>query len=140
MSKEARTLFALLLTVIVVAIVVLPPKCDGPPSPPEASVPMSAHAVPRSGKWPAVRKHYVDAHPTCEACGRTAKQSGQAIECHHRIPFSADESKELDPANLISLCRRCHELIGHLDSWKSHNPDIAEDADRLMDKIKRRPQ
>lgn len=113
-----------------------------PKSPIHGSVPpaFSYHVAPRSGHWPKVRATYLADHPNCEACGRSAKQSGQAIEVHHRLPFHDDESKELDPENLIALCRRCHELIGHLDSWKSYNPDVAEDAGRLLKKIKARPK
>lgn len=99
----------------------------------------SEHAIPRSGKWPAVRRAYLAKHPNCQACGRTEKQSGQAIECHHVVPFHDDMSKETDPDNLISLCRRCHELLGHLDRWSSFNESVREDADNMLKKIKNRP-
>lgn len=100
---------------------------------------IAEHLVPRSGKWPAVRRAYLAKHPDCQACGRTEKQSGQAIECHHVVEFSRDSSKELDPDNLISLCRRCHEIFGHLDRWSSFNESVREDADNMLKKIKNRP-
>lgn len=96
------------------------------------------HAEPRSPKWPAVRRAYLEKHPDCEACGRTARQGGP-IEVHHVVPFHDDEAKELDPDNLIALCRRCHELVGHLDKWSSYNRDVRDDASKLLKKIKERP-
>lgn len=98
----------------------------------------SFHETPRSGKWPAVRRAYLAEHPDCEACGRTEKQSGQVIEVHHVIPFSTDASQELNPDNLIALCRRCHELLGHLDKWSDSNPEVREDSARMLKKIKER--
>ena len=136
-----RALAALGTVLVLTALFVFGRRgCNEAPPASEPHAAFAAHSSPRSGKWPAVRKHYLEAHPNCEACGHSEKQSGQAIEVHHRVPFAADESKELDPDNLISLCRRCHLLIGHLDSWKSFNPSVAEDADRLLNKIRNRPK
>lgn len=83
----------------------------------------------RSGQWPTVRKHYLAVHPTCEACGARTD-----LNVHHVMPFHLDPSKELDPANLITLCRGCHLRIGHAcDSdgrvnWSCSNPNVREDA------------
>ena len=84
----------------------------------------------RSSKWPAVRDAYLRQHPACEACG-----SRSDLNVHHVIPFHVDEEKELDPTNLITLCRTHHLTIGHLcdratgrDNWKCENPNVREDA------------
>lgn len=135
MITRAKRL-ALFLTVLAM-VAVLAFVAYRSEAPPPAG-PFSQHTVPRSGKWPKVRAAYLAEHPDCQACGRTAKQSGP-IEVHHVEPFHDDPSKELDPQNLIALCRRCHELLGHLDKWSSFNSGVREDADRMLRKIKNRP-
>jgi hypothetical protein len=131
---------AILGVAIVIRFLVLPNLENGTPPPlPHPQSFAAQHAVPRSGHWPKVRAEYLAKHPTCQACGRTAKQSGQAIEVHHVVPFSVDAGKELDEENLIALCRRCHELLAHLDKWSSHNADVREDCERMLKKIKERP-
>lgn len=85
----------------------------------------------RSSRWPTVRNHYIFAHPACEACGATTE-----MNVHHVEQFSEHPEKELDPANLISLCRKCHFLIGHdpdgpgpmPPTWKKSNPNVRADA------------
>lgn len=78
-----------------------------------------AHPFYSSGKWRAVRDAYMrTAHWVCEECGAPAEQ------VHHR-----DELKEEDYfvnyekcygfANLIALCRDCHnKKPGHFLSGK----------------------
>jgi hypothetical protein len=95
-----------------------------------------AHAEPRSGKWPGVRAKYLAEHPNCEACGR---DKSHELEVHHCVPFSKDSSLELSPDNLITLCRDCHELIGHLRHFDSFNPDVRRDAAEWRKKIENRP-
>lgn len=80
----------------------------------------------RSDKWPTVEKHFKEAHPTCAACGGTAR-----LNVHHCIPFHLDPTKELDPTNLITLCmgeKECHLHIGHGGSFKQYNPNVQQDA------------
>ena len=101
-----------------------------PTAPPEA----------RSPKWPAVRAAHLKAHPTCEACG---EGSTKILNVHHVVPFHVDPSKELDEANLITLCEgpvvNCHLHFGHLRNWKSWNVDVRKDAAEWLKKIKDRP-
>jgi hypothetical protein len=86
----------------------------------------------RSSHWPTVRKHHLEEHGTCAACGGTKK-----LQVHHERPFHTDPSLELDPENLITLCERlgkdCHILIGHGDSFKFYNPDVVLDARRVLE-------
>jgi hypothetical protein len=100
----------------------------------------ATHAAPRSGKWPAVRAAYIADHPACEACGATGSKAG--LQVHHVKPFHLDPAKELDPANLITLCtsdsHNCHFFIGHALDWQAYNPHAREDAARLLDHIKNR--
>lgn len=86
----------------------------------------------RSSHWPTVRKHYLQGHPACEACG-----SRSDINVHHVVSFHTDPSKELDPTNLITLCRKHHLEIGHRCSDGHHNwgacsnPNVRADAKKL---------
>ena len=85
----------------------------------------------RSPHWPAVRKQWLAAHPTCAACGGT-----QNIEVHHKSPFHLHPELELEPSNFITLCepigKEHHLKIGHTvngkSSWKINNPDVVRDA------------
>ncbi len=79
--------------------------------------------APRSGKWPAVRRAFVKSNPYCSACGTTRE-----LEVHHIIPFHIDASRELDTANLLTLCQDCHFYIGHLKDWNRYNPQVRDDA------------
>lgn len=88
----------------------------------------------RSGRWGAVREAYFKEHPTCAACGDKASQ------VHHIKPFHLHPELELDPDNLISLCDRDHLLFGHLDNFRSYNPNVRRDCAAMLAKIKARPQ
>lgn len=89
----------------------------------------------RSKNWKKTRELYLKIHPCCEVCGSCVKP-----EVHHIIPVHIDESKELDQENLITLCDKyCHFIFGHLMNWRSHNPDIINDAKMFSNKIKDRP-
>lgn len=80
----------------------------------------------RSGKWPTVEKHFLEAHPTCAACG-----GKERLNVHHCIPFSTDPKLELDEANLITLCMgksECHLLIGHGNNFRFFNKNVKEDV------------
>ena len=94
----------------------------------------------RSGRWPAVRKAHLAAHPVCEVCGGSEK-----LEVHHVLPFHLQPGLELDPANLVTLCEsghngvNCHLAAGHLGNYKSFNVNALADAQYLRDRLKGRP-
>jgi hypothetical protein len=78
----------------------------------------------RSSSWKKVRANHLIKFPYCAACGRV-----DSLEVHHIIPYQVDNSKELDPDNLITLCGKyCHFVFGHYMDWKSWNPNIVEDS------------
>jgi hypothetical protein len=85
---------------------------------------VSTHSK-RSPQWAKLEKEFIKEHPTCAACG-----SSKRLNVHHKIPFSFDPSKELDPNNLITLCmdKFCHLYIGHLDNFKLENEFVETDA------------
>ena len=86
----------------------------------------------RSGRWSTVRSAHISRHPLCEACG-----SADKLNVHHIIPFHVNSYLELDPTNLITLCRNCHFVLGHdsdgpdgpkKPNWKDFNPHVRQDA------------
>lgn len=87
----------------------------------------------RSKRWPALRKQFLKAYPSCEACGGTMK-----LVAHHIIPVHIDPSLELDPTNLITLCHDHHLHFAHLGSWRGWNAQIRGNADWWRIKIRNR--
>ena len=89
----------------------------------------------RSSRWPKVRNEYARLNPTCAVCGGIKK-----IQIHHIADFSTTPELELATDNLMTLCmkRKCHYLFGHLNSWRSINVDVIEDAKYFSRKIRNR--
>lgn len=81
----------------------------------------------RSSGWSKVRAAYVREHPTCEACG-TIKD----LNVHHIKPFHLRPELELDPDNLITLCRTDHFYVGHRGNWSKENPNCRQDAAKML--------
>lgn len=84
--------------------------------------------------WRTLRSRWLVAFPRCAACGSTRR-----VEVHHVVPAHVDPSRVLDPENLISLCRLCHFVFGHLLSWRSWNEDVRADAAAYRRKVDQRP-
>jgi hypothetical protein len=88
----------------------------------------------RSSSWGSLRNLFLKQKPKCSACG-----SLKNLQVHHIIPFHVDKSKELDLKNLITLCRTCHFIFGHLMSWSSWNTEVVEDSQKYYIKVLNRP-
>lgn len=58
--------------------------------------------------WKRIRDRYIGKHPLCEMCMKN-KRYIKAEEVHHILPLSEGGTHE--EANLMSLCRSCHEKI-----------------------------
>ena len=93
--------------------------------------------VTRSTKWPTIRKHHLEANPTCALCG-----SSDNLEVHHVKPFHLNPDLELDPNNLITLCEsskggvNCHLFFGHLGNYRTGvNANVKADAAEWSKKI-----
>jgi 5-methylcytosine-specific restriction endonuclease McrA len=84
----------------------------------------------RSTHWPECRKKFILAHNECTACN-----CREGLEVHHKIPFYIDPSLELKDENLITLCRYCHLVHGHLRDWSRWNVTVIEDAAKYKLKI-----
>lgn len=93
----------------------------------------------RSPHWPTVRKHHLEAHPTCAACGNKKK-----LQVHHEKPFHTDPKLELEPTNLITLCeavgKDCHLLYGHGDSFFWYSKTVVADAAEVLAHPERRKE
>lgn len=91
----------------------------------------------RSPEWALVRHVHLEAHPQCICCGADKK-----LEVHHIIPFHIAPQLELDPNNLVTLCRggrfkslNCHLVFGHLCSWKRFNLSVHSDAINMKNRL-----
>jgi hypothetical protein len=94
---------------------------------------------PRAGtewvkKFEQTKRVRVKTFPLCEGCGRTPDDLGRYPDQHHKVSVyriiteKLDESLLWDEANLISLCKTCHQQYGHPDGWATSNPDVERDA------------
>lgn len=78
----------------------------------------------RASQWKRVRAEHLQKEPYCVACGRNAD-----LIVHHVIPVSFDESKQLEPTNLITLCAQpCHIVFGHFMNYQCYNKDVRKMA------------
>lgn len=125
------------VTVVLLAIIATMPRPVERAEPAFAPM-LAAHEKPRSGKWPKVEKAFIAEHPECAVCGHKGTKDNP-LNVHHRLPFHKFPQLELDPENLIVLCRVHHEWWGHLGEWKSWNVDVAKDAKIWRKKIENRP-
>lgn len=77
----------------------------------------------RSSHWPTLRKDHLRRQRWCRYCG-----TDEHLEVHHIHPVHLYPDRELDPANLITLCMSpdhpCHLRIGHLGAWWRWNPKV----------------
>ena len=88
----------------------------------------------RNPDWSKIRNIYLQKNPYCEICGSKKK-----LEIHHIAPVHIDKTKELVFSNLITACREHHYFICHLNSWKSWNTEVKNDAQMWYNKIQQRP-
>jgi len=89
----------------------------------------------RAGGWRKVRARRIEIDDgKCRACG-----SDHNLQGHHIKPFHMRPELELDMSNAITLCGRCHLLIGHLDNWSSRNDQVVYDAELVRGRIEGRP-
>lgn len=87
-------------------------------------------ASKRSPGWDRVRDEHIQKHPSCAGCGIRFR-----LEAHHIVPFHSRPDLELDPNNLITLCRDCHWHIGHLRDWSLANPYVRDDAKAYLERF-----
>ena len=97
----------------------------------------------RSDRWESFAKKCKGEHPQCAYCGEYGDD--KAIEAHHKHAFelmsasqrgSDEPGGELDPANIILLCRPDHLAIGHNGNFKTSNPNVEADCKSHSDELK----
>jgi len=82
----------------------------------------SSSSAPRSPHWETVRRKFINGKK-CAGC-----ESSSTLEAHHIVPFDVNPDLELEPNNLICLCRECHFQLGHLRNWSAYNPSVIDDS------------
>ncbi len=97
----------------------------------------------RSDKWESFAHHIKGINPQCAACG--VYGDDREIQAHHIHAFKlmSEEQRgssipggELDPNNIILLCRFHHLTIGHLGNYRDSNPNVVADAAKTAERIK----
>lgn len=90
--------------------------------------PLYEAAQGRSSRWPKVRAEHLAKWPTCAACG-----GAKDLDVHHVRPYHLAPKLELDPENLLTLCRQsevlgidCHRIFGHAGNWASYVKDVRQ--------------
>jgi len=66
-----------------------------------------------------VRIEHLRVEPACIVCGTRVH-----VEVHHVEAFHAKPELELEPSNLVTLCRRDHFVFGHLLDFRAWDPDV----------------
>jgi hypothetical protein len=90
----------------------------------------------RHPQWYAVRAKHLVTSPACAICG-----VARFVEVHHKVPVHVDDSLELDPGNLVTLCderaSRHHFEVGHGGDWRMWNQAIDADIEYLSGMYRR---
>ena len=81
----------------------------------------------RDPKWSSVRKEFLITHCECAACSKISK-----LQVHHILPVHMYSELELDFNNLITLCAKCHFVVGHGGNWKKWNENVVETCINLQ--------
>jgi len=61
----------------------------------------------RPGSWHRLREQLRLAHGVFRC--RDCRIVSDNLEAHHIVPISVDPTRELDPSNVVFLCRECHK-------------------------------
>jgi hypothetical protein len=73
-----------------------------------------------SARWKRLRAAHLKKEPCCAVCGRSKN-----VEVHHVVPVAVDETRQLDPHNLITLCvTPCHFMFGHFFCYHCYNKNV----------------
>jgi 5-methylcytosine-specific restriction protein A len=69
----------------------------------------SRHERGYDNVWARLRNWYLADNPLCEHC-LLDEVIEPAVDVDHVIPIKVAPDRRLDPTNLQSLCRRCHNM------------------------------
>lgn len=86
-----------------------------------------------SPEWQAVRRQVLDRdHYLCQVCKRAGRVT-PATTVHHITPVRVDYSKRLDPANLETICKACHNAEHNERAMSLHDKQRKLKAKKRMD-------
>ena len=90
---------------------VTPPTtyCDAHQPAPRIDNRPSSDARGYDHKWRKFKDAYLRANPLCVDC-LTDKRPEPATEVHHKVKLSVAPERKYDKTNLMSLCRKCHQI------------------------------
>ena len=100
-----------------------------------------------SARWRAIRAQQLAEHPFCELCAKKGLyyQTG-ATEVHHIVPIDSARTEEeaerlaYDPANLSSLCHKCHSKLHAAEmshSKEAHQRRAEEELARWIEEAEK---
>jgi len=70
--------------------------------------------------WTRLRERHATMHPLCARCWARGRVEPM-VDVDHIVPFvGLTDPRRLDPANLMSLCRRCHREKTHDEQGTRH--------------------
>ena len=90
----------------------------------------------RSSGWNVFRRIHIKDY--CELCEIKVGLL-KPLELHHIERFTDKPELELDPDNVITVCRPCHLRFAHLGSFQSYCLEIKELAEEWQERRKTRP-
>ena len=83
----------------------------------------SRHTRGYNHEWTSIRERHIKARPLCNHCEQRGRVT-PGVDVDHIRPFvSMTDPLRLDPANLQTLCRDCHNAKTASDRINS-NPDF----------------
>ena len=83
----------------------------------------------RSNHWPTVRKHWLEIHPSCAACGGL-----DHTQVHHIQPFHLNPELELEPTNFIKTSGNKIKTVQLIrPSFAMDKLNSTKDYDKLLE-------
>jgi predicted HNH restriction endonuclease len=67
-------------------------------------------------------KFYRTKHPRCAFCD----WDKGTCHVHHIEPIKYAPDRAGDPLNFITLCPKCHHVVGHARNWKQFCENVKE--------------
>lgn len=64
---------------------------------------------------------------TCQSCGAKPRE----LDVHHRN-YERTTMEGRDPDSLISLCRKCHNLVEYIDGDKRYKRDCEQEKEEVL--------
>ena len=76
--------------------------------------------LPTEARVQAAKRKHRKLEPCCCACGYK-RLLGRGNDVHHITPVHVSPERATQAANLMTLCRFHHFVVGHLGNWRDYN-------------------